>query len=400
MFRINVVSVSLLAIGVGTVLGLNTQAGAQPKVATYKLLYAFQGENDGAYPLSNLIDVDGTLYGTAEAGGMSPNCSPNGCGTVFSLNLKTGVFQTVYSFKGGTDGWSPAAGLVNVGGTLYGTTQYGGNSTTCSSDGCGTVFSIDLKTGKEKVVYSFQGGNDGEAPFAGLIYVGGKLYGTTAYGGGPLGAGTVFSIDLATSHETVVHAFQGAPADGYYPIAGLISVGGMLYGTTDGGGTYGAGTVFALNPTNGNESILHAFGDTPTKDGFGPYAGLVYVGGTLFGTTYAGGTRGFGTVFSVDLTSNAEKVVYSFGQKGNGITPEAGLIAVGSKLYGTTYQGGAYGGGIVFSLNPATNAEKLVYSFLGHPVASLLNVGGTLYGTTESGGEPTCACGTLFALKP
>jgi uncharacterized repeat protein (TIGR03803 family) len=56
------------------------------------------------------------------------------------------------------------------------------------------VFSVDPKTGVESVVYIFQGGADGGGSTAGLIAAGGTLYGTTFYGGGTNNYGTVFAV--------------------------------------------------------------------------------------------------------------------------------------------------------------------------------------------------------------
>jgi uncharacterized repeat protein (TIGR03803 family) len=127
-----------------------------------------------------------------------------------------------------------------MGGTLYGTTEYGG----LHHDG--TVFSV-TPSGSETVMYAFQGGSDGKYPAAGLITVGGALYGTTYAGGVGDGYGTVFKI-AKTGLESVLYSFP-AGRDGYYPAAGLIDVGGMLYGTTKyGGGSSNAGIVFALKP--------------------------------------------------------------------------------------------------------------------------------------------------------
>jgi uncharacterized repeat protein (TIGR03803 family) len=110
----------------------------------------------------------------------------------FAVNPKTGARRTVYAFKGGSDGFIPYVGLTKLGGRLYGTTGTGG-SANCF-EGCGTVFSVDPKTAVESIVYAFLVGTDGEGATAGLIAAGGTLYGTTFYGGGANNYGTVFAI--------------------------------------------------------------------------------------------------------------------------------------------------------------------------------------------------------------
>src|SRR5579862_1942952 len=129
---------------------------------------------------------------------------------------------------------------------------------------------------------------------------------------------------------------------GKYPQAPLIDVGGILYGTTNNGGAFdspktchgGCGTVFSIT-TSGVLKVLHSFGNA--QDGQYPdHAGLVDVGGTLYGTTSAGGALGGGTVFSI-TTDGVENVLHSFGGKGDGADPSAGtLVELGGKLYGTT----------------------------------------------------------------
>jgi uncharacterized repeat protein (TIGR03803 family) len=52
-----------------------------------------------------------------------------------------------------------------------------------------------LKSGAEFVLYNFGGGSDGAQPYAGLTNVGGTLYGTTEIGGTANG-GTIFSFSL------------------------------------------------------------------------------------------------------------------------------------------------------------------------------------------------------------
>jgi uncharacterized repeat protein (TIGR03803 family) len=319
----------------------------------YKSLYSFDGKDGGA-PYAGLLNVNGTLYGTTYAGGV--NCESSsfatGCGTVFKIT-PSGKEALLYSFKGGyKDGETPHADLINVNGTLHGTTVYGGANCT-SSGACGTVFSI-TPSGKEALLYSFDG-KDGEYPYAGLINVKGKLYGTT-YRGGANGYGTVFSI-TPSGKGRVLHSFGSG--DGVGPYAGLLNVNGTLYGTTYHGGTHGSGTVFSIT-TSGKETVLYSF-KGGSGDGASPAAGLLNVNGTLYGTTSNGGSGscllssyalGCGTVFSI-TTSGKETVLHSFkGGTGDGRYPEAGLINVNGTLYGTTSSGGANRDGTVFNISP------------------------------------------------
>ena len=169
--------------------------------------------------------------------------------------------------------------------------------------------------------------------------------------------------------ENVLYAFQFDP-DGAYPQSGLIDVNGMLYGTTVAGGqdgsncTYGTcGTVYRVG-ANGEEKVLHRFADG--SDGATPMAGLIDVNGVLYGTTAEGGAGGScflaggncGTVYSI-TTAGAETVLYRFAGGTDGFAPAASLTNVNGTLYGTTYFGGdkdecchVYGFGTVFSLSP------------------------------------------------
>lgn len=248
------------------------------------VLHDFAGGNDGASPVAGLIDVDGTFYGTTYRGGAYSS------GTVFSVT-PSGTENVIYAFHGGTqDGKEPVASLVNLNGTLYGTTLDGGSA------GYGTVFSV-TPSGTEQVLHSFQGGSDGEYPHAGLVALNGTLYGTTNGGGGAKrcgGCGTVFSI-TPSGTETVLYSFA-LHRDGYGPYATLLALNGKLYGTTPGGGK-GFGTVFSVTPS-GTERLLHAF---VPSDGSGPYGGLINLRRTLYGTTEYGGTHNDGTIYSLTL---------------------------------------------------------------------------------------------------
>jgi uncharacterized repeat protein (TIGR03803 family) len=349
------------------------------------ILYSFGSGTDAQLPLASPIDVNGTLYGTTFGGGTY------GDGAVFALVRKTGAETVLHSFGNGTDGKLPRSSPIDVKGILFGTTLQGG------ANGSGTVFSVNAGTGAETVLHSFGSGADGQYPVAGLIAAKGRLYGTTLNGGAD-GDGTVFTMDPKTGTESVLHAFAGG-ADGAIPYAGLIDVKGTLYGATELGGTGNDGIVFSLDAKTGAETILYSF--TGGADGQYPLAGLIDVKGVLYGTTDEGGSNRDGTVFAVDAATGAETVLHSFGGTGDGSTPYASLIDVKGKLFGTTETGGASGDGTVFSVAPKTGAETVVYSFLGgtdgrEPFAGLIDAKGTLYGTTEYGG--TSGNGTVFVL--
>jgi uncharacterized repeat protein (TIGR03803 family) len=177
-----------------------------------------------------LIDVKGTLYGTTVEGGAYNN------GTVFSIT-PGGKEKVLYSFPYYPGSAVGPSGLVDVKGTFYDTTQNGG------AYGFGTFFSI-TPGGKEKVLYSFGRGSDGAYPMATLLNVNGTLYGTTGFGGAGNAFGTVFSITLS-GHETVLYSFQGG-SDGRFPYSGLSYVNGTFYGTTNSGGAHDSGTVYSI----------------------------------------------------------------------------------------------------------------------------------------------------------
>jgi uncharacterized repeat protein (TIGR03803 family) len=219
--------------GDGTVFTITT-------TGTEQVVYSFTNASGGHTPAS-LIDVKGNLYGTTPSGGKYDSPS-GGDGTVFRVTT-SGTEEVLHSFGRGHDGTFPTANLIDVNGTLYGTTPYGGKNGLLNG-GDGTVFSITT-AGAEHVLFNFDGRTDGHNPVASLINVEGTLYGTTN-SGGTFGRGTVFSV---STHgiEHVLHSF-GRPPDGSRPDASLIDVDSTLYGTTYSGGAHGRGTVFALTP--------------------------------------------------------------------------------------------------------------------------------------------------------
>jgi uncharacterized repeat protein (TIGR03803 family) len=233
---------------------------------------------------------------------------------------------------------------------------------------------------------------------------------TVANGSGTVADSNITNVAVTCLNqgETVLYSFTDTNGDGAYPYAGLVmGANGILYGTTYEGGTSDYGTVFEINPSTGEETVLHSFTDA-NGDGASPTAGLVLgANGTLYGTTAGGGAYGYGTVFEINLssTTGVETVLYSFTGGADGADPEAGLVmGPHGNLYGTTYGGGTNNDGTVFEINPSTGEETVLHSFTGVngdgavPVAGLLDVNGILYGTTKYGG--TDNDGTVFQIVP
>jgi uncharacterized repeat protein (TIGR03803 family) len=161
---------------------------------------------------------------------------------------------------------------------------------------------------------------DGAGPRAGLLRSGTTLYGT-AYQGGPSGNGTVYSVNTDGTGFTNLHSFSEVAyftnSDGANPYAGLVLMSNTLYGTALSGGNAGNGTIFALNVDGSGFTVLHNFTATasslyPTNsDGARPLGGLVLFGNTLYGTAQSGGASGVGTVFAINTDGTGMRTLYS-----------------------------------------------------------------------------------------
>ena len=157
-----------------------------------------------------------------------------------------------------------------------------------------------------------------------------------------------------TGAEKLLDTLPGAPGESS-PYSGVIrDSAGNFYGTTFAGGAFGNGTVYELNPS-GVQTFLFSFNQS---DGGAPFAGLVRdKAGNLYGTTTIGGTGFSGTVFNIDPSGN-ETVLHSF-SGADGANPYGGLVLdLAGNLYGTARNGGgsktcASGGcGVIFKITP------------------------------------------------
>lgn len=388
-----------LAIAIALALAVTQSAQAQ----TFTVLHTFSGGSDGAHPEVGLtMDRAGNLYGTTTDGGSTFQ------GTVFKLARKSGAwtFQTLYSFKGGTDGANPQ-GRVAIGpdGTLYGTTTIGGIPS-CDppyNQGCGTIFNLRppaaacqaaLCPWTETVLYRFTGINDGGGPQGDLVFdQQGNLYGSAGniYELSPGSGGWTLSVltsdvyspglifdkagNLYGAYPDPGAIFQLMPSspgwvlnflyklnenDDGYNLTGLIfDQAGNLYGGAANGGPHNGGTVFEFSPSNGGWSfnLLYAF----TGDGFGgPFLGTLLMdpAGNLYGATDLEGMHNVGSVF--ELTPSNGGWTYTdlhdfHGLGSDGCYPNNGLVRdANGNLYGSTDACGSGnpGNGVLFEITP------------------------------------------------
>ena len=192
----------------------------------------------------------------------------------------------------------------------------------------------------------------------------------------------------------------GQAVAGYYPKAGLAFSGSnTLYGTTSAGGSNNLGTIFAYSISGSYRNFsVHDFDG---QDGASPQGDLAISGNILYGTTAQGGAYGGGTVFAVNTNGTGFEDLFSFAFT-NGANPVAGMVLSGNTLYGTTSKGGAYGAGTLFAINTDgsgfTNLYNFNYTNGANPQADLFLLGNTLYGTTANGGGSN-GLGTVFAIN-
>ncbi len=398
----------------------------QPAQAqSFKTIYTFTGQKDGANPYAGVtIDKAGNLYGTTTVGG------DYGDGTVFKLK-PTGsswILSPLYSFTGNDDGAGPRSRvIVGPDGGLYGTTFHGGGGGggACNTQGCGTVFNLRppafacksaLCPWKETVLYQFTGGPDGGEPIGDLVFdKAGNIYGTASVGGlthgcGGVGCGIVFELERSGGSwtQSVIYTFNGGNDDGSFPNGGVIfDQSGNLYGTTFAGGSSGMGTVFQLVPSGSGweENTLYNF--QGLTDGSQPNAGLIFdASGNLYGSTIFNGIGQGGTLFELRPSdgnwtfSTLYGLVGVAGPFGNLSFDPAG------NLNGTTYQDGLSLAGSIFELSPSGGGWTYtsLHDFTGGndgglPMSSLVfDSNGNMYGTAAYGGS--LSDGVVIEITP
>lgn len=348
-------------------------------------VYSFN-TNDAVAQTEGFLLSSNTLYGTALAPASGGKAGGAGApsGAVFKLNTDGTGFTNLYvfGFAGNpfpltnTDGATPGAQMALSGNRLYGITKDGGFYTegivfAVNTDGTGFTNLHNFPPTVQNSAEVFTN-SDGANPFAALVLSGSTLFGTTD-GGGSFGYGTVFAIHTDGTGFTNLHNFN-ATNDGDGEKSMILS-GNTLYGTANVGGSSGKGTVFALNTDGTGFTNLHSFSNTfhgtisdihgTNSDGSSPKGDLVLSGNKLYGTTPLGGTGAVGTVFALNTDGTDFTNFHSF-HGSDGVDPIAGLVLSGNILYGTTQSGGGSGGGYdgtVFAINTDGTGFTTLHTF-------------------------------------
>jgi uncharacterized repeat protein (TIGR03803 family) len=255
----------------------------------YKTMHEFKG-SDGAGPVgTQVLDSAGDLYGLTFGGGTNYN------GTFYEITA-AGTEQVLYSFGNAPDGTQPGWGLVSYGGAYYGVT-IGGGANDCNNGGCGTVFKV-THSGKETVLYNFTGGSDGQNPYEIVGTYEGNLYGLSRNASNVVVA--VFEINSAGNFSI---AYNGSYVS---QIAWIImGADGSLYASASGGDSScepnGCGQILKLTPTgggNGTVTVLQQF-DWTNGATLNVEEGFLLHDGLLYGSTQYGGSSGDGVLYKL-----------------------------------------------------------------------------------------------------
>ena len=411
----------------GIVFGFNPVTSDDTTVITFNM-------NNGWNAQGNVIQAsNGLLYGITMLGG------PSGQGVLFSYNITTGLYSLLVNFTGfgnhNNTGSQPFGNLIQAsngaiygmtseggqfdhgvlfnyragditdstlhsfgGGSnagnfafvapfVYGITQYGG------SNDLGMMFRYNPKSGQDTTLINFNGSNGALPQINNSVMMAsdGNLYGTTAEGG-TNNEGILFRYTPATFKDTVLLNFN-SPVSGASPYGNVMQASnGMLYGSTISGGSNSLGVVYRYNPLTYQDTIIY---NANAAKGSLVYGNLVQAGnGKLYGTTAAGGAYGYGVIYSIDPVTNIYTKIINLNDTTLGAAPYGGMFkGQDGMLYGMTYSGGTSHLGVLYQFNPSTNKDSILVNFnqtngegaIGKLIQDTIS--GLLFGTTPEGGS-------------
>lgn len=338
------------------------------------------------------------------------------------------TYKTIYGFKGASanEPTNPVSGVVaDATGQLFGTLQNGPGTFS------GGVFKLTAGASAwtAKILHSFGAMPDGSYPASGLAKdAKGNLFGTTQFGGAGLGGGTVFEMKKTTAGYVYTQLKQFTEASMSQPIGAPVVVGNTVYGAAS-SGLGGTGGIYSLtyNATKGTWTYATIW-QFPNTGASAPASDLTAdAAGNLYGTTFAGGRYGYGSVYELVKPATATgqwqiKYLHYFNGLADGSHPIGGVTFLSDgRLVGTTSGGGAYGYGKVFLMTKGAAGYwslQAIRVFTGQadgmtPASTLtVDKNDNIYGTTLGGGKtnagcmpglvyqnvPSSGCGVLFKL--
>lgn len=381
----------------------------------------FDNENGGA-PRGSLVAKDNFLYGTTDSGGIKNDgvifriekdgtnftkihdfdqalgASPRSLihsgselwvitsggrlniGAIVKIEEDGSNFSKVHDFGGSVAGNFPRGAILENGSKLWGMTGSGG------VNGYGMIFKSDLNGENFSIIHSFNK-NDGAYPQGSLVELGGKFWGMTR-DGGTNGFGVIFSINIDGTEFTKIHDFD--ELNGKHPGGSLANVNDQLWGMTSSGGIHEEGVIFRIESDGSGFSKLLDFNG---HNGSAPFRnGLTQSGDRVIGTTFSSET-GNGVLFSISLNGSDYQNLNNLSaidNRSDGFHPETTLVLSNNKLWGTMTGGGAFDGGVIFTIGLDGLGYEVVHSFEPssqglRPTGKLAVHGGRLWGSTEDG---------------
>jgi uncharacterized repeat protein (TIGR03803 family) len=389
---------ALMQTGDGWIYGTAKYGGAYNQGAVFRfrpdgssfVVLKNMSIQDGTQPGGSLIQgMDGELYGISNAGGI------NRAGAIYKYSANGSNFQLLYQF-GSPESFSPRSGLVQGNdGALYGTNSRGGL-------GSGGIFKLNWLDNGFSILKSFDAFTEGEFTIGSLLKTNnGDLFGMHRHLGAN-GAGTIYKWQ-SSGIFSVVKALENN-STGAMPNSSLMQgQDGFLYGMLEGGGATGYGLVFRLNSDGSNFTVIRNF--DYFNDGGYPSSSLVQgIDGVLYGLNSGGGANARGTVFKVNPNGTGFSVLHNFILSEGEYLGTSLMRSEQGAFYGTRENGGTYGSGFIFRLNPDGNGFQIIKHFNpaqegANPAGALVEgSNGLLYGLTKTGGA--YGSGTIYKLNP